>query len=67
MMKKPLSFQKTVFITQKSNISSKLHGVEGGGGWGSRVLSSNMQECKTKAVKLFFSEINIGKFCEVRI
>ena len=32
MMKKPLSFQKTVFITQKSNISSKLQGVEGGGG-----------------------------------
>ena len=56
MMKKPLSFQKTVFITQKSNISSKLHGVEGGG-WGSRVLSSNMQECKTKAIKLFFRKL----------
>lgn len=56
MMKKPLSFQKTVFITQKSNISSKLHGVEGGG-WGSRVLSSNMQECKTKAIKLFFLKL----------
>ena len=55
-MKKPLSFQKTVFITQKSNISSKLHGVEGGG-WGSRVLSSNMQECKTKAIKLFFLKL----------
>ena len=65
MMKKPLSFQKTVFITQKLNISSKLRGVEGGGG--SRVLSSNVQECKTKAIKLFFSEISIGKFCEVRI
>lgn len=56
MMKKPLSFQKTVFITQKSNISSKLHGVEGGG-WGSRVLTSNMQECKTKAIKLFFLKL----------
>ena len=56
MMKKPLSFQKTVFITQKSNISSKLHGEEGGG-WGSRVLSSNMQECKTKAIKLFFLKL----------
>lgn len=55
MMKKPLSFQKTVFITQKSNISGKLHGVEGGGG--SRVLSSNMQECKTKAIKLFFLKL----------
>lgn len=56
MMKKPLSFQKTVFVTQKSNISSKLHGVEGGG-WGSRVLSSNMQECKTKAIKLFILKL----------
>ena len=28
-----------------------------GGGWGSRVLSSNMQECKTKAIKLFFLKL----------
>ena len=57
MMKKPLSFQKTVFITQKSNISSKLHGVEGGGGGVAEYYVVICKNVKQKLLSFFFLKL----------